>query len=764
MVEAPAGMGKSALLSQMAESQGTMVHDLPILADLNDDGVVFWDIPPYGQASPLPEAYLAGRRRIVLAKRPNQIVPALSRAYAYRKAWRLPPEELLFSTEELVSLCGIERAEDFRRQTGGWPLAVVHGLDPSCVRTFLRTEILDPVPAEELVDLKLLMAGATLPSRLESHLLPLARSAGDGRLHFNVPLLAERLVGEIDTILAERLASPAGTRDIAEAYAGHGKVVEAIDIYQRAGFHDNALKLFSEAGGVFFIYYHGPDALDRVLAGFPHSFAISSEVVVMSLALQALKRGDVARARRLLVDRFGDPANDPAAVFSPHSVFSREFRAFRLLMLIYEDFQFSEELLVTAFALNAEFPSDAHLFRGSFYNTVLEFYIRTRRFAEAEEVAQRALFHYEAAKTPILSFYIYLHLAMMRLLTGDTIGARKQAQSGARHLAMVPFEAPNDRRLQGLLEACIEYEGGRAEPLARFLNTEVDDFSHAEVWPSIMEFALLYGSQAMAEHFSTAAARGFLDRWRIYQVSNRQFQAMIGLREVAILQNANRWTEAAEKLAGLSGAIDRDWVLAACDTFPLIRARDDIALALGWLRQIAYETPDRPGLAALVRAAIDSLNVTDRQRISAEIWLAHIHKRNRDLSEARAILAKTLENAARLGAIAPLAEERIFLEPLIDNQRIGGFLSTSAPIRQVIRKLRDSGRLGNLSGALGELSRRESKILIMLAEGAANKAIAASLGLSEATVKFHLGNVYRKLGCRNRQEAIGTARALGMVG
>jgi DNA-binding CsgD family transcriptional regulator len=37
------------------------------------------------------------------------------------------------------------------------------------------------------------------------------------------------------------------------------------------------------------------------------------------------------------------------------------------------------------------------------------------------------------------------------------------------------------------------------------------------------------------------------------------------------------------------------------------------------------------------------------------------------------------------------------------------------------------------------------------------------LGVSEATVKFHLGNIYRKLGCRKRQEAIATARAAGIV-
>jgi DNA-binding CsgD family transcriptional regulator len=760
VVEAAAGMGKSALLAEIADRLGLAASHQP---PLQGEAVALWDIPPHGEPPPLPEPCVSGRQRVIIAKRPGQTLPGLGRAIAYGRAFRLPPEELLMDAAEIAWLAGPDKAATLLAETGGWPLAVTLDGRPVDLADFLAREMLDPLSAEELVDLGLMITGRALPRRLDTLLLPLARPDGAGRLVFAVPALASPVAAAVAAEIEARLATPAGARAVAEAYAAHGEMVAAIEIYQRAGFYDNALRLLGQAGGVFFIYFHGPAALDRILSGFPQSFSLQSEVLTMSLALQALKRGDVSRARRLLVDRFGDAANEPDAVFSPQSVFSRDFRAFRLLMLIYEDYHFSEELLETAFALNAEFASDAHLQRGSFYNTVLEFYIRTRRFAEAEDVAQRAMFHYEAAKAPMLCFYISLHQAMMRLLAGDTIGARKHAASGARYLAAIAFEAPNDHRLQTLLEACIEYESGRAEPLARFLNTEIDDFSHGEIWPSLMEFALLYGSQAMAEHFTTAAARGFLDRWRIYQVSNRQFQSMIDLREVSILQNANRWAEAADQLASLGATIDRDWVLTARDVFPLLRNRDDIGLVLGWIRQIVYESPDLDGLPDLVRAAIGSFNITERQRLGASIWLAHLHKRRRDLTAARATLAKTFEDAARLGAIAPLAEERIFLEPLIDNQRIGGFLATSPPIRQVIRKLRDSGRLSDVSGVRSDLSRRESKILIMLAEGAANKAIASTLGLSEATVKFHLGNVYRKLGCRNRQEAIGSARALGLV-
>jgi DNA-binding CsgD family transcriptional regulator len=319
-------------------------------------------------------------------------------------------------------------------------------------------------------------------------------------------------------------------------------------------------------------------------------------------------------------------------------------------------------------------------------------------------------------------------------------------------------------RLQALLEACVEYEGGRAEPLARFLNTEIDDFSHGEIWPSLMEFTLLYGGQAMATHFSLLAARGFLDRWRVYQISNHAFQAMVSIREAIILQNANRWSEAAMRLRSIGTTIDRDWVLTHPDDVPRLIDRDDIGLLLAWLRQILHEQPDLPQIEMLLAATLSNFNVTDRQRMGVSVWLAYTHRRRQDFTKARAILLRVFEDAARLGSIAPLAEEKLFLADLLDNKRISEFLGASASARQVIRKLRDSGHLSPVSGIRSELSRRENKILVMISEGAANKSIATMLGVSEATVKFHLGNVYRKLGCRTRQEAISTARAAGIVG
>ena len=62
------------------------------------------------------------------------------------------------------------------------------------------------------------------------------------------------------------------------------------------------------------------------------------------------------------------------------------------------------------------------------------------------------------------------------------------------------------------------------------------------------------------------------------------------------------------------------------------------------------------------------------------------------------------------------------------------------------------------------LTRREREVLGLLAEGRSNREIADDLFVTLATVKTHLAHVYAKLGARNRNEAIGRAVSLGLLG
>ena len=69
------------------------------------------------------------------------------------------------------------------------------------------------------------------------------------------------------------------------------------------------------------------------------------------------------------------------------------------------------------------------------------------------------------------------------------------------------------------------------------------------------------------------------------------------------------------------------------------------------------------------------------------------------------------------------------------------------------------------AGALPDgLSRRQREILAQVADGSSNKEIAARLGLTESTVKWHLQQVYERLGVHRRVGAVRRARELGLIG
>lgn len=60
-------------------------------------------------------------------------------------------------------------------------------------------------------------------------------------------------------------------------------------------------------------------------------------------------------------------------------------------------------------------------------------------------------------------------------------------------------------------------------------------------------------------------------------------------------------------------------------------------------------------------------------------------------------------------------------------------------------------------------TQRETVVLASVAKGLSNQQIADALNVSLATVKFHLGNIYRKLGVSNRTEAARLAYQNGLV-
>jgi DNA-binding NarL/FixJ family response regulator len=96
-----------------------------------------------------------------------------------------------------------------------------------------------------------------------------------------------------------------------------------------------------------------------------------------------------------------------------------------------------------------------------------------------------------------------------------------------------------------------------------------------------------------------------------------------------------------------------------------------------------------------------------------------------------------------------------------------GFISKDQPAPEIAKLVRMVGDGQEVFRDLGgpatpTLTDREGEILALIAGGATNREIAAELFLSPHTVKEHTSTLYRKLGARNRADAVQRAQRLGL--
>jgi two-component system response regulator DesR len=97
-----------------------------------------------------------------------------------------------------------------------------------------------------------------------------------------------------------------------------------------------------------------------------------------------------------------------------------------------------------------------------------------------------------------------------------------------------------------------------------------------------------------------------------------------------------------------------------------------------------------------------------------------------------------------------------------------GFIAKDAPVPQLLSAIRAVAQGGQQfvwrpEVARGSLTVRQQQILHLMAEGATNRAIADSLGLSLDTIKHHATLMYRRLDVHNRAGAVHLGQRLGLL-
>ncbi len=135
-------------------------------------------------------------------------------------------------------------------------------------------------------------------------------------------------------------------------------------------------------------------------------------------------------------------------------------------------------------------------------------------------------------------------------------------------------------------------------------------------------------------------------------------------------------------------------------------------------------------------------------------------------SAAPASLFHNETDSALSAGVLFLSDDQLNIQELKRAYRVWGILPTDSSAEELIAAIHalSQGLIVGTPTLLfeseneplerGPLTERELEVLGLLSKGLANKQIAAALGISEHTVKFHVSSIYQKLNVTNRTEAM----------
>lgn len=513
------------------------------------------------------------------------------------------------------------------------------------------------------------------------------------------------------------------------------------------------LDLFRRFSPSLLALRYGLKTVREVLARIPAEHFRSDPALRLSRALLLSKEGRMRDARRLVAEvraslrlRQGADLGDGGA----------ELALLDITLALQAEEPVSPEAARMLEAMIGEMPSGDHLHLGWLYNVLCRLKVANGDLEGSAAAAMLALRYYQAAEAPYGVFFIHLHLGVVRFWQGRLSQAMIEFDHAerlvGRHFNGDPTLAVVARLLKA--EALLDRDGTPGASLAH-------DLRHAEENDGWLDV--------------------FLSGYRVETL--RLFRADAPEAAFDVLRRAG------ETAARAGGPRLRDILRALrveCLTFAGRRTQ-----AAALLRQARREPLNGPG--------------EWRERIQLGIAEARLMLHLRQYRRAGAALAAVESECAAMGAGRPLLKARILRALLLaasgarraavnllveslagagEDTPIHAFIEEGEAMARLcalaLRMTADAetvDRLQRLHRALAQtslpptdpadgeplLTAREREVLVSLSKGWSNKLAAEQLNVAEATVKFHLRRIYRKLGAPNRVTALAIAREQALI-
>lgn len=727
--------------------------------------------------------------RVAIAGRRLPELP-LSRLRMRGLLAELTARHLQFSRGEMRQLLGAwlthDELERMREKLGGWPalnrLALieleqgVNGLERMALiegesriyREFLHEEVfryldeteISVVKAVEGIDeftLKIASALAGLPYdygtlRKIERLTPLIETEEQNAGWFRLlPVAANALeVLHVGESAAERKQRHIHA---ARLFAENGNLAKSVLHASIAGEYDLAVRTIEQAGGVELFLRAGYTVLRGIIRAVPHAVVLKMPSLRLCRAVMLGKSGQIPEARDVLDALIEDTR---AGRIPATEQWVGMLRHIDSLSEVYED-RAMDHAGTTRLREEAESGRKENTWRlGWIYNHLTICYTRMCELDAAAATAERGLALYQEERSTYPQAFMFIHLGFVNMLANNLQTALDYLDQAFKIIHAQYWNDANLLAIANVPLAAIRYRQGRVKEAGSLMQRDMPIMENGEGWVDFY----VEGYAALAR--STLAESGLFAAQDVLEsgVQLAHSRNLPRLRQALSILRAEIQTHA--------GAFDaaevtvRNWPsVESADGWPTHREWWDATLAISRLKL-------RHGLfdeaMALLEKLAEAVRAAGRAEhlIRADLLLCEIHARQGEDDAAVAALAEAAALALPAGQIQHYRDEgRIFAETIrrlvrrVGLSRMGN--TTSQYLAAVV--IPEARRVPNS----GLLSRREAEVLSLLAEGLPNKAIARRLNVGEPTVKFHLKNLFSKLGVSRRSLAVSVARQSGLL-
>jgi LuxR family maltose regulon positive regulatory protein len=597
-------------------------------------------------------------------------------------------------------------------------LVIVEHFDPSLARAIVGHDV-----------------GAVL-ERLHYEEGLLSVDARTGLLQFPA-LLRESLCKRLQWLDATELT--ALHRRAGAWFAERGLYNEALYHALAAGDAATAVPLFQRIGGSAMLMRSGLPTLRAALEQMQSANTVGPEVFGWSRVLLLSQEGQSAEAWRVArsISPDQDSSVPAAAMVSPAMTReSREGAMIAGLLAAYVDQRLPADRAQALQRIGAQLPQQEHIYHG-FISTVLCWLkCEQAEFGDAAIEAERAILEFTADNGLYGSLFMHLHRVVIRYWQNRLDEALAEAEQLAR-LKRLFF--PEDLRFDWLcrvFRAFVLFELGRLDAAAELLKDTVEGSVASEGWPEPHLIAYQTSAKIAAARGDFAAAEDIL----------RQGEHIARERSLPRLQWHLRWQLADLRLTAEVNARLQPELEFRFDPEQdpeYFTWRERFLSAVISTRHATHER-DYEGAGRILDQIESELALTDVPRAGSQVALlrARIAAAQGDSAGADRAVRRAMSTFGGVLAV------QLFRE--------AGFPAVVAMAAATNDAIAE--RSGGVAAPPAMLTQREREILDLLAAGHPNKIVAHQVGVSEATVKFHLKNIYRKLKARNRVQALARHR------